>query len=105
MASSPNRGKSTGDPQFIAPLLSYFSDALHSMLTTVECSQATSHNVIIKEISVIHNEIKVLSSPTEPNSRPDMEVDDSFPPAHKRSPMSQCNFVASDSSDSITYCA
>ncbi|KAI5992677.1 hypothetical protein EDD15DRAFT_2367950 [Pisolithus albus] len=61
---SPNDGCAVNE--VVAPLLSYFSSGMDNMLNSIQKSQATSYETIMKEIGTIHEQLKI-SNPASKN--------------------------------------
>ncbi|KAI6143934.1 hypothetical protein BKA82DRAFT_4179099 [Pisolithus tinctorius] len=80
----------------LAPLLSYFSESLNSMLASFERSQASSNMKIMEGISAIQEELKASRVDTNTARDVEMQSVDEFPSKQTRRPKQPRNFIPSD---------
>ncbi|KAI6138490.1 hypothetical protein BKA82DRAFT_4236318 [Pisolithus tinctorius] len=95
-APGPTTADSQSGGENLAPLLSYFSESLNSMLASFERSQASSNMKIMEGISAIQEELK--ASRVDANTARDVEMQsvDEFPSKQTRRPKKPRNFIPSD---------
>ncbi|KAI6001891.1 hypothetical protein EDD15DRAFT_2361246 [Pisolithus albus] len=104
-ASQDGPGPNTGGPQShvasLAPLLSYFSESLNSMVTSFERSHASSTRTIMDGISAIQEDLKASRVNTNTSKDVEMQDIDEFPLKVTRRPKKLHNFVPSDPTSDV----